>query len=112
MSRPYSRKGTRSFGEELGPKPKKRALENVCTKLQKAEKTPEKPWNNRRSIFQYSPTKNKRKSIPGLRNNWREKNFPPPWGKTAGAEQGKEFFVMKNKLCILLYFFSIIDLPV
>src|SRR2546429_6999305 len=30
------------------------------------------------------------------------KNFPPPWGKTAGVEQGKEFFVTKNKLCFFL----------
>jgi hypothetical protein len=75
LSRPYSRKGTRSFGEELGPKPKKRALENVCTKLQKAEKLQKNPGTTVGVSSNIRRPKTKRKSIPGLRNNWREKIF-------------------------------------
>jgi len=92
LSRPYSRKGTRSFGEELGPKPKKRALENVCTKLQKAEKLQKNPGTTVGVSSNIRRPKINEKVYRDYETTG-EKNFPPPWGKTAGAEQGKEFLL-------------------
>jgi hypothetical protein len=70
------------FKERLYKAPKSR---------ENAEKTPERPWEYL-PIFE---TEEKRKSIPGLRNNWRENYFPPPGRKTAGAEQGRSFCYKK-----------------
>jgi len=66
-------------------------------KAKKAEKPRKDPENNQLNIFQYSPTK-KNEEVYRDYVKTGENKIPPPWGKTAGAEQGKEFFVMKNKL--------------
>jgi hypothetical protein len=95
LSRPYSRKGTRSFGEELGPKPKKRALENVCTKLQKAEKTLKKPRNDHESIFQYSKPKKNEKVYRDYETTG-EKLFSPTGEKNGRSRAGKKFFYYKK----------------
>jgi len=88
LSRPYSRKGTRSFGEELGPKPKKRALENVCTKLQKAEKLQKNPGTTVGVSSNIRRPKINEKVYRDYETTG-EKKFSPTVGKNGRSRAGK-----------------------